>query len=801
MNKCSYVSENERGDNMINIEDKVEHRDEHEKACCGCNSDNSSKHTHHENCECHEEHHNHEHHEGCCCHDHHEHGNYHKHHEEAKPAEGMIRKVYIVENLGCANCAAKMERNINALDEVESATITFSTKLLSVTAPKEIDWTTLQDRLQKICQAIESEVTLTERPERRRNQASNENIHRHEKGEKGRLILLVICAIVFIGIEIYHEVFGAEEPALPLIIVLAIVYLLLGNNVLITAFKNILHGQIFDENFLMSIATLGAFAIGEYPEAVGVMLFYRVGELFEELAVEKSRSQIMDTLDLRPEIAVRVCEDNVENIAAEDIAVGDILLVRPGDRIPVDGVVVEGSSRIDTSAVTGEPVLVSVEPGTEVTSGCVNTSGTIQIRAEKELADSMVSRILDSVENAVASKPKIDKFITRFSRIYTPIVVLTSLFTAVVMPLIKGEAFYPYIYTALTFLVMSCPCALVLSVPLAFFCGIGASSKKGILFKGGVVLEALTKIKAVVMDKTGTITEGNFVVQKINATEDFDEAELLKTAASAEAVSTHPIAISIVSRAKEEKVEYKLAENVSELAGKGIKAILEDGREILCGNREFLVDSGVVVNMKGNAEATIGTEVYIAINGVFAGNIVIADTIKKDSKDAVRAIKSLGIKSAMLTGDAWDNANGVALETGVDEVHAKLLPDDKLNKLREIRAQYGEVMFVGDGINDAPVLAGADVGAAMGNGSDAALEASDVVFLHSNLSAVPEAIAVAKKTMRIAKQNVIFALAIKIAVMVLGLTGIYSNMWLAVFADTGVAFLCILNSVRALRMK
>ena len=772
------------------------------------------KHEHGEECCCGNEHHNHEHHhhehdEECHCgHEHHHHE--HQTHDEAvcehcgkklsectcssEALHGMVRKVYILENLGCANCAAKMETKIKGLGEVENATITFATKLLCVTAPEATDWAVLENKMQEICQSIEGEVKLVER-----KSAKKQTEDKEDKKERTNLILLLMCAAVFVAAEIYHEVLGVEEMPIPLIITFAVVYLILGKNVLLTAFTNLLHGRIFDENFLMSIATLGAFAIQEYPEAVGVMLFYRIGELFEEIAVEKSRSQIMDTIDLRPEKVLRMHGDVFESVDAEDIVIGDVLLVRPGDRIPVDGVIIEGSSRIDTSAVTGEPVLVSAEVGTEVISGCVNTEGTIKIKADKVLADSMVSRILDSVENAVASKPKIDRFITRFARVYTPIVVLIALFTAVGMPLIKGEEFYPYVYTALTFLVMSCPCALVLSVPLAFFCGIGAGSKRGILFKGGVVMEALTKVKAVVMDKTGTITEGNFVVQKINPADGFEAEELLRLAVSAEATSTHPIAVSILAKAREEGLNYVLAENITEIAGKGIKAVSNGGRVILCGNRNLLDENNVVI--MEDATELAGAEVYLAVDGIYAGNIVISDTIKKDSKAAIASIKSLGIKSFMLTGDAKKSADAVANATGVGEAYAKLLPEEKLNKLREIREKHGEVMFVGDGINDAPVLAGADVGAAMGSGADAAIEASDVVFLHSDLSSVPTAIDIAKKTMAIAMQNVVFALAIKIAVMILGLTGIYANMWLAVFADTGVAFLCILNSVRAMRIK
>ena len=566
-------------------------------------------------------------------------------------------------------------------------------------------------------------------------------------------------------------------------------YIILGKEVLATAWKNLRKGHMLDENFLMSIATIGAFCIGEFPEAVGVMLFYRIGEYFEEKAVERSRSQIMDAIDLRPEVVNLLEGETVQVIPAEEALVGDLLVVRPGDRIPLDGIVVQGSSRIDTAAITGEPVPVSVAPGSSVTSGCVNTTGQLIIRVEKPLSESMVTRILDSVENAAASKPKIDRFITRFARIYTPIVVAAAAVTAIVPSLVTGQWDY-WVYTALSFLVMSCPCALVLSVPLAFFSGIGMGSRKGILFKGGLSIEALARIRAVVMDKTGTLTKGEFKVQKVAGGH-----EVLQLCASCEQLSSHPIAQSIVAAAKERNMELFRPDSLEEIPGRGIRALAE-GRTILCGNAQLLKENGVQLEEVEDA----GSVVYAAVDGRFVGFLVISDTLKEGAKAAVQRLKAAGIATVMLTGDAEASARAVARETGIDEVHFKLLPHRKLEQLRVVRETKGAAMFVGDGINDAPVLAGADVGAAMGSGADAAIEAADVVFMTSDVAAIPESLEIAKRTNTVAWQNVVFALAVKFIVMILGLLG-YASMWLAVFADSGVAMLCVLNSIRMLYKK
>lgn len=721
-------------------------------------------------------HHHHEH-GGCCDHDH----NNDQHKEIKSTAE---KKIYILENLGCANCAAKMEKKIKELPEVEDAIITFATKQLQVASDHQQN---LLPVLQEICASIEDQVVVKEKKLSVREIRKEAN---EKHSNKKEIIEIATGAVLFAA-----GIFLMESYTMVAVLSFVLAYVILGGRIVISAGKNLLKGHIFDENFLMSLATLSAFVIGEYSEAVGVMLFYRVGELFEHIAVERSRSQIMDAVDMRPEVVNLVSAEDVKVIPSEEAKVGDILLVRPGDRIPLDGVVIEGESRIDTSPVTGEPVPVKVTEGDNVTSGCVNTSGLLKMKVEKVLEDSMVTRILNSVENAAASKPKIDRFITKFARVYTPFVVILALATAIIPSLITGN-WNHWIYTAITFLVISCPCALVLSVPLAFFSGIGAGSKKGILFKGGVALEALDGVKAIVMDKTGTITKGNFEVQKCVAV-GISEEQLLYMAANCEMVSTHPIGNSIVNAAKEKAFELVRPETVEEISGKGIRAVLSEG-EVLCGNRTLMEEYHI--DLSKCKDEQYGTEVMVALNRMFVGYIVIADTIKEDAVSAINKIKDQGICTTMLTGDAKGSAEAVAKEAGVQEVYAQLLPEDKLNQLQQIRKKHGSVMFVGDGINDAPVLAGADVGAAMGSGADAAIEAADVVFMTSAMEAIPESIRIAKITARIAMQNVVFALAIKAIVMVLGLFG-YANMWLAVFADTGVAMLCVLNSIRILYKK
>ena len=690
--------------------------------------------------------------------------------------------VYVMKNIDCANCSAKIEKKIQELPEVDDCILTFATRQLRVYSS---EGTKLLPKMQEIADQIEPGTVIEIREEGKPSSDTHDDKHDHDIPE-----LLAGAALFIIGELLSHSMSPVSIGCF------VIAYLILGREVLLTALKNMKSGHVMDENFLMSVATIGAFAIGEFGEAVGVMLFYRVGEAFEHRAVEKSRSQIMEAVDLRPETVLLDENGTVREIPAGSAAIGNIVQIRPGDRIPLDGVVVEGESRIDTSPITGEPVPVSVTVGSTLTSGCVNTSGLLKMRVEKELSESMVTRILDSVENAAASKPQAERFITKFARVYTPFVVALAAATAIIPSLITGNWSH-WIYTALTFLVISCPCALVLSVPLAFFSGIGAGSRKGILFKGGIALETLKNVKTVVMDKTGTITKGNFIVQDIVPSANYTAAEVLQAAAACETASTHPIGTSILLAAKEQDLSLENPAQLEEISGKGIHARLSCG-DVLCGNRKLLTEFNVDCGTYDENGAV--TTVYVAINGTFAGTIQISDTIKPEAKDAIRTLKSMGIRSAMLTGDGEAAAEAVADAVGIDHVYAKLLPADKLEILQKLRAESGSAMFVGDGINDAPVLAGADVGAAMGSGADAAIEAADVVFMTSSMDAIPTAIRIAKSTGAISNQNVVFALAVKALVMVLGLMGI-ASMWLAVFADTGVAILCVLNSIRILYKK
>ncbi|MBR4291702.1 MAG: cadmium-translocating P-type ATPase [Oscillospiraceae bacterium] len=726
----------------------------------------------------------------------------------------MVQKVYLIENLDCANCAAKIEAKFNALPEVEAATITFATRQLRLTAENP---DALLEKLTALARTVESEVEIHPCSPHHHSHRHAEHGYQHEHHED--------CGCKHNHQEHHHEgcscghdhhghhhehhhgsegddkktlLLGAALFAGGLLLNLADshrfgfiaflgAYVVLGHQIIAAAWKNLRNGHVLDENFLMSIASLGAFFIGEAAEAVGVILFYCVGEYFEDRAVARSRSQIMDAVDLRPEVVIL---EGGKTIPAEDAKIGDILIVRPGDRIPLDGIILHGESRIDTAPITGEPVPVSVQAGDSIISGCVNTSGQLIIRVTHPLSESMVTRILNSAENAAASKPKLDRFITRFARVYTPVVVALAAAVAIVPSLITSNWNY-WIYTALSFLVMSCPCALVLSVPLAFFSGIGTGSKQGILFKGGASMEALSSIKAVVMDKTGTLTRGDFRVQEIHGGD-----AILKAAASCEQYSTHPIGISILQAAKEHCILPEYPEKIEEIAGRGIKAVL-GGREILCGSEKLMRDHGIVLP---GAFDGAGTRVFVAVDGAYKGDLLIADTLKPEARSAVSRLKQQGLSTAMLTGDNEESAAAIAAETGINEVYARLLPDEKLTALQQLRTAKGAVMYVGDGINDAPVLAGADVGAAMGSGADAAIEAADVVFMTSSVDAIGEAVDIARATRQIALQNIVFALAVKAVVMVLGLAG-YASMWMAVFADSGVAMLCVLNSIRLLYRK
>ena len=573
--------------------------------------------------------------------------------------------------------------------------------------------------------------------------------------------------------------------------------MIIGKNVLITAAKNILRGEVFDENFLMAIATLGAFAIGEYPEAVAVMLFFEIGEAFQKYAVERSRKSISSLMNIRADYATVLENGNEIRVDPEDVEIDEIIIIKPGERVPLDGIVVDGTSFIDTSALTGESVPREITVDTEILAGAINNTGVLKVRVTKEYGESTVARILELVENASNKKALTEKFITKFSKIYTPVVCLIALLVAVVPPLImKDQTFSVWIYRALSLLVVSCPCALVVSVPLGIFAGIGGASKKGVLVKGGNYLEALKDVETVVFDKTGTLTKGVFKVTEIN-TNNIDKDELLKLAAYGESNSNHPIALSIV-KAYGKEINKESLINYEEISGHGIKVNIE-GNEVLLGNYKLMNK----FNIKFNEVDTIGTIVHVAINGKYKGNIVISDEIKETSKEAIETLKSIGIKNTvMLTGDNKVVADKVGKIIGLDQVYSELLPADKVEqveKLMNIKSSKGKLVFVGDGINDAPVLARADIGIAMGGiGSDAAIEAADVVLMKDDPKSIVDAIKAARKTNKILWQNIIFALAVKTIVMILVAFGI-GTMWEAVFADVGVTILAVINSIRCLR--
>ena len=709
-----------------------------------------------------------------------------------------MEETLLLKNLNCPNCGAKIEDRIRKMDVVETANFTLATHQLKLTGSWE-DREALKRDIQDICDAIEEGVTVADY-ERKSKAAVDDGRENNQDNDSVTIAVIVVGLLFMIydALTSFVPSIGLPESIETLIYYVA--YVLLAFPVLRTAARNILKGEIFDENFLMSIATLGAIAIDALPEAVGVILFYRIGEFFEEKATDRSRTEIMNAVDMRPQ-EVRVIDTcgggEIVVMSPEKVEVGWTIEVRPGDLIPLDGTILEGETRVNTAPVTGEPVPVRAEPGTQLMSGCINETGRITMRVDKVLEESMVTKILDAVENAAASKPKIDKFITRFARVYTPIVVALALAVAIIPSLITGE-WHRWIYTALTFLVISCPCALVLSVPLAFFSGIGNASKHGILLKGGRVIEALANVKAVALDKTGTITSGEFKVHNVETVgSHVSSGQLLSMAAAIEAVSTHPIATSIVSEAKDQGLTVEPSDFVQELAGEGMVG-MADGQQVLVGNRRLMERYDVQGYPTEPAE--YGTEVLVAEGNTYLGRIIIADEARPDSAEAIADLNRQDIKTVMLTGDAEASANYIAKETGVSAVRAQLLPQDKLSVVQDIRSEYGPTMFVGDGINDAPVLAGADVGGAMGSGADAAIEAADVVFMRPSLTAIAHILDLSKSTLRVAWQNVVFAIAVKILIMLLGILG-YASMWWAVFGDTGVSILCILNSVRILSRK
>lgn len=619
------------------------------------------------------------------------------------------------------------------------------------------------------------------------------------KKQKKMLYRIIVTFLLFAVLMVCEHTGRMDGwNKIVLFVIYLVPYLVIGYDIVYKAARNISHGQVFDENFLMMIATFGAFGVGEYSEAVAVMLFYQVGELFQGYAVGKSRQSISDMMDICPEYA-NIEEDGVlKQVDPDDVEVGSIIVVKPGERIPLDGIVVEGESLIDTAALTGESVPRSAKAGDEIISGCVNGIGTLKVKTTKEFDDSTVAKILELVENASSKKAKVENFITRFAKYYTPVVTIGAVILAILPPLILGGGWAEWIQRACIFLVISCPCALVISVPLGFFGGIGAASKIGVLVKGSNYLEAVAEMTTIVFDKTGTLTKGEFKVTDV-ITENGSKEELIELAALGEGYSNHPIANSI-REAYGKELDLNRVTNTEEIAGHGIKAVI-DGKTVLLGNEKLMKSESIFYTPC----KSMGTVVYVACNGVFEGAVVISDTIKDGAKEAIHDMKQVGVRhTVMLTGDRKEAAETVAQTLGIDEVHAELLPGGKVEQVEALLKAEKEkerLAFVGDGINDAPVLTRADIGIAMGSmGSDAAIEAADIVLMDDDVTKIASVVRIARKTLRIVKQNIVFALAIKALVLILGALGM-ANMWEAVFADVGVSVIAILNSMRTLNEK
>ena len=741
----------------------------------------------------------------------------------------------VLSGLTCANCANKIETRVNNLEGVKEANLNFTTSTLTIESDGSKENNQIIINAKEIINKLEPEVKVYNKDEvkmdiktintcadgkcslkngkckgnhrgehghtshehhEHSHEEGHSHGHSHDHSHSEPITLkdnwkLIIGAIIFIGATVLNK----DSKLTILLFVLS--YLLIGGNVLLTAIKNIARGEVFDENFLMSVATLGAFFIGEYPEGVAVMLFYEIGELFQSYAVNKSRKSITSLMNIRADYANVIRNEIEEKVNPESISIDEVIIVKPGERVPLDGVIIEGKSFVDTSALTGESVPREIIKGEEILAGFINTNGVLKIKVTKSFKESTVSRILELVENASNKKAPTEKFITKFARYYTPVVVFSAIALAVIPPLvIKDASFNEWLSRALIFLVVSCPCALVVSIPLGLFAGIGGASRKGILVKGGNYLEALKDVNTVVFDKTGTLTKGVFKVTEINNV-NIEKEELLRIAAISESLSNHPIAQSIIKEYGK-TIDSKALINYEEISGHGVKTSLE-GSEVLIGNYKMMEK----YNIDYNKVNSIGTIVHVAINNEYKGNIVISDEIKESSKGAIKALKEIGVsQTVMLTGDNKNVADKVAQLVGVDKVYSELLPGDKVEKVEEIikdNKSKGKVIFVGDGINDAPVLARADIGVAMGGiGSDAAIEAADVVLMKDDPEALVSAIKVARKTNKILWQNIIFALGVKILVMVLGAIGM-ANMWEAVFADVGVTLIAVINSTRCLK--
>ncbi|NLT94908.1 MAG: cadmium-translocating P-type ATPase [Clostridia bacterium] len=695
-----------------------------------------------------------------------------------------------LKGLGCANCAKKVEEQTQKLEGIEMAAVNFATGIMSIELSQQANrnFRNILKEIEKIIKTIEPQVEVI---------VVQENTEEPEDEEifaKKHIFKLGIGIIFFVAAIFYKGNLSLE------LALFLISYFLIGGEVLARAINNIRRGQIFDENFLMSIATIGAFIVGEYPEGVAVMLFYQIGETFQDMAVNKSRRSIKALLDIKPDYA-NLLENGIERkVDPENVSIGDIIIIKPGERVPLDGIIVEGTTMVDTAALTGESVPRKIEVGEELLSGSINLTGLVKVEVTKRFGESTVNRIIQLVQNAGSRKAPTENFITKFARIYTPVVVFLAVALAVIPPLIlEGAFFSQWFYRALIFLVISCPCALVISIPLSFFGGIGGASRNGILVKGGNFLEALKDVSTVVFDKTGTLTKGVFKVTEVKPSPGFSQEKLLEYAALAEAYSNHPIAKSI-SQAYGKEIDKALIKTYEEMAGLGVKVICQ-GHEILAGNNKLLKIRGLASQYEQEAE----TVVHIIVDGVYAGSILISDEIKKDAVDTIKKLREMGIeKIVMLTGDNGQVAKKVAGVLGVDRFFAELLPENKIEKLEALIKEKNrdeKLVFVGDGINDAPVLARADIGIAMGGlGSDAAIEAADVVLMTDEPGKLVTAIKIAKRTNAIVRQNIIFSLGVKFLVLILGALGL-ASMWAAVFADVGVALLAVLNAMRVMQAK
>jgi len=697
-----------------------------------------------------------------------------------------VKRDYELKGVSCVNCAGKIEAGIRELDGVNYASINFPLSRLSVEIADDSALKQIENRIQEIMDSIESGSKLVIK--------DDDEIEDDQRGMSKRTLSIYIIAVI----AYFTGFFLVNDPVFKLILFI-FTYLVFGHKVLIKSVKNITKGKVFDENFLMSIASIGAFIIGEYPEAAAVMMFYQIGEMFQDYAVDHSKRAIKSLIAIKPDYANIKTPEGYEKVGPSNVKTGDLIVIRPGERVPLDGIVIEGSSSLDTSALTGESLPREIGAGSEILSGSINLSGVLIVRVTKLFESSTVNRILSMVENAAQKKAVSERFITRFAAVYTPVVVSLAALLAVVPPLLFNGDISQWIYRALVFLVVSCPCALVISIPLGFFGGIGAASKKGILVKGGNYLEALAKVNTMVFDKTGTLTSGTFEVTGINNENGFTKDQVLYFAAHAEAFSSHPLAVSVLKKYGKEP-DKNLVTEYAEHAGMGVSAKISE-KAVLLGNSKLFSRHDVQIKEVKSS----GTLMYLAVDGEFAGSVILEDTVKEDGIKAIEELRSLGVEDiVMLTGDRKDAADAAAEKLGIKSVYSELLPHQKvecLEKIIEERINTGKIAFVGDGINDSPVIARADIGIAMGGtGSDAAIEAADIVMMTDEPGKIPEAVRIAKKTKVIVYQNIALAIMVKTIVLALGAGGV-ATLWEAVFADVGVALLAILNAMRLTRLK